>query len=202
MNDSLVNRFDELLHYTRESGLAPVQITPLVQELFPDFDPGLTVFHNDKYIEDYQLSIYARNRALGLSPVEAGQQCKITATLMGKLFKGEGLSLERLEAFAEAELFSASKLKAEHLDKLDKSKEKGASALFLEKVFAEQYSPRSKLGLSNGIGSDNPEEKKWTIEVHHVETSDKRSTDEKLLDSARNKDCKGAHGKEEKETNA
>lgn len=187
MESPIVNRFDELIHYTQESGLPEEQVLGLVKDLFPGFDPDLTEFHNDRFLTAANLAKYEYYRSIGLSVIECGQCINLSATLMAKLFKGEGLSLERLIDLAEAELFSVAKIKAKHLKNLDNSKERNASVTFLEKVFADQFSSRSKLAIANGLGQvdEDKDELKWTVEVHHVETSDKRSTDEKLLEQAK-----------------
>lgn len=186
MESPIVSRFDELIHYTKESGLPNDQVIDLVKGLFPDFDADLTEFHNDKFLSTANIAKYEHYRSLGLTVVESAQCLNLSATLMAKLFNGEGLSLDKLIDLAEAELFAVSKMKAKHIKNLDESKERNASVTFLEKVFADQFSSRSKVAIANGLGDPaDKEEKKWSIEVHHVKTSDKRSTDEKLLEQAK-----------------
>jgi len=176
------NKFDILIHNVKELKSSPAELRRVVSATFPEFSHAPADHIYEDLIESYDLEMFSYSRSLGLSIEEAAYNVGWSAILINDIYMGKGVCLETLLDFAEAELFAIARIKKQHLTALDTSPAKNASVVFLEKVFASQYGPASKLTVDTNLVPE--EDRTWHVEVTHVETKDKMSSDEKLIAKA------------------
>lgn len=168
-------KYDLMVHIVNESDLSTKDQLTGVAKLFPKFDQLQSHCHNDKYLTDYVIELYAYSRSLGMSVADSANSARISATLMKLMLDGVGLSIESFTKLAEAELYAASEMKRKHLSKLDQCADSDdgmkASIAFLEKIYPKQYGPRATVTYD----VDDSIKQKWEIEVQHITHKDKEA---------------------------
>lgn len=144
-----MDKYDELLHRLHESPLlSEEQLLNRVQELFPQFNPDPSTHHHNKQLTPYVIEQYAHSRSLGLSIANAAHTAEVSGHTMKEALSGKYVSLQKFGELVKAELFAKAETLQTHLKKLAAVSESGnykATMAFLEKVFPEDYTPKSEI---------------------------------------------------------
>lgn len=169
---TLTERYDTLLHSVCESPCSQEELSTRATELFPEFNPDPSTHIYKDVLSPFKIESYGYYRGLGMDQRSAAYASELTNTVINEALTGKGIDLFVFTELMKIELFSQVKSAAKHLRALDQSMEKNAAVTFLEKVFPQQYGPKSQLSLETGKGKGA----KWEVEVHNV-TSEKEKDD-------------------------
>lgn len=167
------SKFDQLIHIVTEADLPIKEQVKQTKLLFPDFGKHENF---DEYLPASKLDMYRYHRGLGLPVAEVANSIGITATMLQKVFRGEGVSLETLLTLAKAETFGLAESKAKHMTIL----EKGPSTTFLEKAFAKQYSERQAIDVKHGFADGAEDITNYKFTFHDVGNKEKDKRKEEI----------------------
>lgn len=132
-------KYDQIVHLHDETTLSRDETVEECKKLFPGFN-DIDVY--DKIISSYEIEVYMDARGKGFAPEEAAHAAEISATVIKKALRGEGVTLEVFVRLMKAELFSHARLLNSLLNTLDKAESAtavSAATILLEKIAPLRY---------------------------------------------------------------